>query len=95
MALLMKSTTILSWKGALLGETPSKALSATRDSFKPALFTSDVAGWINCRGRKSRTLVFSLQPPSNEFGANSKSPLKWTKDNHLATINPPCSSPAM
>jgi hypothetical protein len=27
----------------------------------------------------AKTLVLSLQPPSNEFGANSESPLKWTE----------------
>jgi hypothetical protein len=39
------------------------------------------------------TLVFSLQPPSNKFGANSKSPLKSTENNSLVTINPPCLTP--
>jgi hypothetical protein len=45
--------TLLSWKGALLGETPRPtgrvtrpvALSATRDSFKPALPTKDVGAF--------------------------------------------------
>jgi hypothetical protein len=57
-----------------------------------------VAGWISCQRRIFETLVFSLQPPSaqadasrtNKFGANGKSPLKWTEDNSLVTINPPC-----
>jgi hypothetical protein len=47
----MLGMTLLSWKGALLGETPRPtgrvtrpvALSATRDSFKPALLTRDVS----------------------------------------------------
>jgi hypothetical protein len=28
------------------------------------------------------TSSFVAAPPSNEFGANSKSPLKWTEENH-------------
>jgi hypothetical protein len=49
-----------------------------------------LAGWISCQRRIFETLVFSLQPPSNKFGANGKSPLKWTGNNSLVTINPPC-----
>jgi hypothetical protein len=52
-----------------------------------------VAGWISCQRRIFETLVFSLQPPSNKFGANGKSPLKWTGNNSLVTINPPCRPP--
>jgi cobaltochelatase CobN len=35
-------------------------------------------------------LVLSPQPPSNEFGANSKSPLKWTAGEVQKTFAKPC-----
>jgi cobaltochelatase CobN len=37
-----------------------------------------------------KSLVLSSQPPSNEFGANSKSPLKWTAGGVQKTFVKPC-----
>jgi hypothetical protein len=44
----------------------------------PFLSNLDQGGFIQEK-KNARALVLSLQTPSNEFGAKSESPLKWTE----------------
>jgi hypothetical protein len=54
--------------------------------FPEGLANQDIAPTLNLmqggfiqEKKNAKTLVLSLQTPSNEFGAKSKSPLKWTE----------------
>ena len=61
----------------LFDRTLSKAEGEAWDIEDAIPLCADLdAGWINCHQIKSETLVLSLQPPSNEFGANGKSSLQ-------------------